>query len=103
MKNFIETVKNIWRIEELRNRILITLGLLLVFRIGSFIALPGVDSTRLSSGTGAGSGRPPFTKAACPAGEQGQGGFHSPPRWRAPPEIAPGLRHQQPVGTASRH
>ncbi len=56
MKNFIETVKNIWRIEELRNRILITLGLLLVYRIGSFIALPGVDSTRLGSGTGAGSG-----------------------------------------------
>ena len=44
------------RIEELRNRILITLGLLLVYRIGSFIALPGVDSTLLGSGTGAGSG-----------------------------------------------
>ncbi|HMN05760.1 MAG TPA: preprotein translocase subunit SecY [Flavobacteriales bacterium] len=56
MKNFIETLKNIWRIEELRNRILITLGLLLVFRIGSFIALPGVDSTRLGSASGAGSG-----------------------------------------------
>lgn len=56
MKNFIETIKNIWRIEELRNRILITLGLLLVFRIGSFIALPGVDGTRLGSSTGAGSG-----------------------------------------------
>jgi len=56
MKNFIETVKNIWRIEELRNRILITLGLLLVYRIGSFIALPGVDSSRLGSGSGAGSG-----------------------------------------------
>lgn len=56
MKNFIETVRNIWRIEELRNRILITLGLLLVFRIGSFIALPGVDSTQLGSSSGAGSG-----------------------------------------------
>ena len=56
MKNFIDTVKNIWRIEELRNRILITLGLLLVYRIGSYIALPGVDSARLGSGTGAGSG-----------------------------------------------
>ena len=50
MKNFIDTVKNIWRIEELRTRILITLGLLLVFRIGSFIALPGVDGARLTSG-----------------------------------------------------
>ena len=56
MKNLIDTVKNIWRIEELRNRILITLGLLLVYRIGSFIALPGVDSSKLGSGTGAGSG-----------------------------------------------
>jgi preprotein translocase subunit SecY len=46
MKNLIDTVKNIWRIEELRNRILITLGLLLVYRIGSFIVLPGVDSAR---------------------------------------------------------
>lgn len=56
MKNLIETVKNIWRIEELRTRILITLGLLLVFRIGSFIALPGVDGSRLGSSSGAGSG-----------------------------------------------
>ena len=40
MKGFIDTVKNIWRIEELRKRILITLGLLLVYRIGSFIVLP---------------------------------------------------------------
>lgn len=52
MKNLIETIKNIGRIEELRNRILITLGLLLVYRIGSFIVLPGVDSARLAA-TGA--------------------------------------------------
>ena len=32
MKNLIDTIKNIWRIEELRTRILITLGLLLVYR-----------------------------------------------------------------------
>ncbi len=55
MKNLIETIKNIWRIEELRNRILITLGLLLVYRIGSFIVLPGVDSARLAA-TGPGGG-----------------------------------------------
>ena len=48
MKNMIDTIKNIWRIEELRNRILITLGLLLIYRIGSFIVLPGVDSARLA-------------------------------------------------------
>ncbi|WKZ66179.1 MAG: preprotein translocase subunit SecY [Flavobacteriales bacterium] len=56
MKNLIETVKNIWRIEELRNRILITLGLLLVYRIGSFIVLPGVDSTKMSDASSAAGG-----------------------------------------------
>lgn len=56
MKGFIDTVKNIWRIEELRKRILITLGLLLVYRIGSFIVLPGVDSAKLASGSSGGSG-----------------------------------------------
>ena len=56
MKGFIDTVKNIWRIEELRKRILITLGLLLVYRIGSFIVLPGVDSAKLASGSAGGGG-----------------------------------------------
>ncbi len=56
MKGFIDTVKNIWRIEELRKRILITLGLLLVYRIGSFIVLPGVDSAKLASGSTGGTG-----------------------------------------------
>ncbi len=56
MKNLIDTIKNIWRIDELRNRILITLGLLLVYRIGSFIVLPGVDSARLSADSTGGGG-----------------------------------------------
>lgn len=47
MKKFITTVKNIFSIEDLRIRILNTLGLLVVFRIGSFIVLPGVDPSRL--------------------------------------------------------
>ena len=49
MKNLIDTIKNIWRIEELRKRILITLGLLLVYRLGSFIVLPGVNSAALAN------------------------------------------------------
>lgn len=49
MKKFIETIKNIWSIEELRNRILFTLGLLLVYRIGCHIALPGINPTELMS------------------------------------------------------
>ncbi len=56
MKNLVDTIKNIWRIEELRKRILITLGLLLVYRIGSFIVLPGVNSVALGSGSSGGSG-----------------------------------------------
>ncbi len=42
MKKFIETLKNIYKIKELRNRILFTLGMLLVYRFGSFVVLPGV-------------------------------------------------------------
>ena len=56
MKNLVDTIKNIWRIDELRNRILITLGLLLVYRIGSFIVLPGVDSARLAASGASGGG-----------------------------------------------
>lgn len=47
MKKFIDTLKNIWKIQELRNRILFTLGILLVFRFGTFIVLPGVDPAAL--------------------------------------------------------
>ena len=49
MKRFIDSIKNIWRVEELRSRLVVTLLLILVFRIGSFIVLPGVDSSRLGS------------------------------------------------------
>ncbi len=56
MKNLIDTIKNIWRIDELRTRILITLGLLLVYRIGSFIVLPGVDSVKMAASTSGGGG-----------------------------------------------
>lgn len=43
MNKLIETLKNIWKIEELRKRIIFTLGLLFVFRFGSFVVLPGVN------------------------------------------------------------
>jgi len=48
VKKFIEKIKDIWSIEELRNRILLTLGLILVYRLGSFIVLPGIDPITLS-------------------------------------------------------
>src|SRR6478752_1470572 len=43
MKRFFTTIKNIFSIEDLRIRILNTIGFLLIFRLGSFIVLPGVD------------------------------------------------------------
>ncbi|RLJ61928.1 protein translocase subunit secY/sec61 alpha [Lacinutrix venerupis] len=46
---FIETIKNVWKIEELRNRIIFTLGLLLVYRFGAQIVLPGIDATQLTN------------------------------------------------------
>ncbi len=48
MRQFIETLRNIWRIEDLRKRILYTLGILLVYRLGSFVTLPGIDPTQLA-------------------------------------------------------
>jgi preprotein translocase subunit SecY len=49
MKRFIQTLKNIWSIEDLRKRILYTLGLVLVYRIGSYVVLPGVDPSQLGA------------------------------------------------------
>jgi len=49
MKRFIDTLQNIWKIEELRARILTTLGLVLIYRLGSYVVLPGVNSAALSS------------------------------------------------------
>ncbi|TDS60236.1 preprotein translocase subunit SecY [Myroides indicus] len=49
MKKFFETLANIWKIEELKNKILITLGLLLVYRFGTQVTLPGIDATKLQA------------------------------------------------------
>ena len=49
MRRFIETLKNIYHIEELRNRIFYTLGILLVYRLGSFVVLPGIDPSQLDA------------------------------------------------------
>lgn len=47
MKKLINTIRNIFKIEELRNRILYTLGLLLIYRLGSFVVIPGLNPTAL--------------------------------------------------------
>lgn len=50
MKNFITTIQNIWKIDELRKRILFTIAILAVYRLGSFIVLPGVIPEKLMAG-----------------------------------------------------
>jgi preprotein translocase subunit SecY len=49
MAGFVESFRNIWMIEELRRRILYTLGLLIVYRIGAYVTLPGVDASVLAN------------------------------------------------------
>jgi preprotein translocase subunit SecY len=49
MKSFIETIKNIFKIEDLRARILYTLGILAIYRLGSFVTLPGIDPAQLTA------------------------------------------------------
>ena len=54
MKRFFQTIRNIFSIEDLRVRILNTIGFLIIFRLGSFIVIPGVDPNHPSlSGAGA--------------------------------------------------
>ena len=48
MKKLIETLKNIWKIEDLRQRILITLLFVAIYRFGSFVVLPGINPAMLS-------------------------------------------------------
>jgi len=48
MKKLIETIKNIWKIEDLRTRLLTTILFVLIYRFGSFIVLPGIDPAALS-------------------------------------------------------
>ncbi len=56
MKKFLETLKNIWTIDELRMKILVTLGMLLTYRLGTQIVLPGIDPTALDAVKGKASG-----------------------------------------------
>lgn len=51
MNRFIQTIKNIFSIEELRIRILNTIGFLIIFRLGSFVVLPGIDPSLLTEQT----------------------------------------------------
>lgn len=47
MKRFIQTIRNIYKIEDLRKRILFTLGIIVIYRVGAYVVLPGIDPTQL--------------------------------------------------------
>ena len=49
MKKFVQTIKNIWSIDELRSKIIVTLALILVYRLGNHIVLPGLDANVMAS------------------------------------------------------
>ncbi len=49
MKKLVETIRNIYKIEDLRNRILYTLGIILIYRLGAYVVLPGVDPNQLTN------------------------------------------------------
>lgn len=49
MKKFLNTLKNIWSIDELRSKIVVTLTLILVYRFGTHIVIPGIDPTQLGA------------------------------------------------------
>ncbi len=49
MKRLIETLRNINKIDELRKRILYTLGIILIYRLGSYVVIPGVDPSMLAN------------------------------------------------------
>ena len=49
MKKFFSTIKNIFSIEDLRIRILNTVGFLIIFRLGSYVVLPGIDPEILAA------------------------------------------------------
>jgi len=48
MKKFINTIQDIWKIEELRNKIILTLGLMVVYRLAAQVPLPGIDPSQLT-------------------------------------------------------
>jgi len=47
MKKLIQTIRNIWKIDDLRKRIIYTIGILLIYRFGAYVVLPGVDPSML--------------------------------------------------------
>jgi len=51
VKKLIQTLKNIWSIEDLRGKILFTIMMIAIYRLGSHIVLPGIDPTKIDAGS----------------------------------------------------
>ncbi|MDO9512710.1 MAG: preprotein translocase subunit SecY [Bacteroidales bacterium] len=49
MERIFQTIRNIYKIEDLRKRIFYTIGIILIYRLGSYIVLPGIDATKLDA------------------------------------------------------
>jgi preprotein translocase subunit SecY len=49
MKKLIQTIRNIWKIDDLRKRILYTIGIILIYRLGAYVVLPGIDPAGLGA------------------------------------------------------
>jgi preprotein translocase subunit SecY len=49
MKGFIQTLKNIWSLQELRDKIIVTLSLILVYRFASYISLPAINMAEVGN------------------------------------------------------
>ena len=45
----VDTIKNIWKIEDLRKRLVVTFLLILVYRVGCYVVLPGIDPNQLAA------------------------------------------------------
>jgi len=56
MNGLIKKLQDIWAVEELRNRIILTIGFLAVYRFGSFVILPGINAEALANAVGSSSG-----------------------------------------------
>ena len=56
MKKLVQTLKNIWSIEDLKSKIIVTLSLIFIYRFGTHIVLPGIDPNKLSALSGAKNG-----------------------------------------------
>jgi len=52
VKKFFQTLRNIWSIDDLRSKIIVTVSLIFVYRLGSFVVLPGIDPNKLSALSG---------------------------------------------------